>query len=372
LAEQLNRVSQARPRTLLVVSLSIATIVGSAILTVPVNADPRPTLAEVQRRVDELHDQASEANERYNGAAETLTEIERRLTAAESDAKRQEGRVKKLTADMGGFAAATYRAGGIDPTVQAMLADDPDDFLARSSVIDAFATQQAEQLIAVAAERQQLEQKRLLVDEERSRQAAIKAVLTAEKRKVDDLLAEQEELLAKLTAEEKARLAREREKARLAALAERDEAAQRISRGPSTGDSSTSTGSTPAPNVPASGRAAIAVEAALSKIGAPYVYGTAGPDTFDCSGFTSWAWAQAGVSLSHSSRVQATQGTRVSVSQLQPGDILFYDSPVSHVAMYIGDGMVVHASNPRTDVTTAPMYQAGGSAKPFAGAMRPG
>jgi cell wall-associated NlpC family hydrolase len=371
LAEQLNRVRQARPKTLLVVGLSVATIVGGAILTVPVNADPRPTLAEVQRQVDELHDLASEANERYNAAAETLTEIERQLTSAESDAKRQEARVKKLTADMGGFAAATYRAGGLDPTVQAMLADDPDDFLARSSVIDAFATQQAEQLIAVAAERQQLEQKRLLVDEERSRQAAIKAVLTAEKKSVDDLLAEQEELLAKLTAEEKARLAREREKARLAALAERDEAAQRISRGPSTGGGG-STDTTPAPNVPASGRAAIAVKAALSKIGAPYVYGTAGPDTFDCSGFTSWAWAQAGVSLSHSSRVQATQGTRVSVSQLQPGDILFYDSPVSHVAMYIGDGMVVHASNPRTDVTTAPMYQAGGSAKPFAGAMRPG
>jgi peptidoglycan DL-endopeptidase CwlO len=369
LAEQLTRVSQARPKPLLVVGLSIATILGGVVLTTPVAADPKPTLAEVQRRVDELHDQASEANERYNGAAETLTEIERRLSAAERDAKRQEARVNELTREMGGFAAATYRAGGLDPTVHAMLADDPDEFLARSSVMDAFATQQAEQLTAVAAERQQLEQKRLIVDEERSRQAAIKAVLTAEKKKVDGLLAEQEELLAKLTAEQKARLAREREQARLAALAERDEAAERISRAePSTGGG----GSTPAPNVPASGRAAIAVKAALSKIGAPYVYGTAGPNTFDCSGFTSWAWAQAGVSLSRSSRAQAAQGTRVSVSQLQPGDILFYDSPVSHVAMYIGDGMVVHASNPRTDVTTAPMYQAGGSAKPFAGAMRPG
>ena len=265
---------------------------------------------------------------------------------------------------MGGYAAATYRAGGLDPTVQAMLAEDPDDFLARSSVIDAYATQQAEQLDAVAAERQQLEQKRLIVDEERSRQAAITAVLAAEKKTVDRLVAEQEELLAKLTAEEKAKLAREQERARLAALAERDEASSRISRG--------SSSSTPAPNVPASGRAAVAVQAALSKIGAPYVYGTAGPNTFDCSGFTSWAWARAGVSLSRSSRAQAAQGTRVSVSQLRPGDILFYDSPVSHVAMYIGNGMVVHASNPRTDVTTAPMYQAGGSAKPFAGAMRPG
>jgi peptidoglycan DL-endopeptidase CwlO len=275
-------------------------MVGGLALSAPVSADPKPTLAEVQRRVDELHGQAEEASERYNVATETLAEIERRLTAAENDAQRQEARVQKLTADMGGFAAATYRAGGLDPTVQAMLAEDPDDFLARSSVIDAYATQQAEQLNAVAAERQQLEQKRLIVDEELSRQAAIKAVLAAEKKTVDSLVAEQEELLAKLTAEEKARIAREQERARLAALAERDEVSERISRS-----------STPAPNVPASGRAAIAVRAALSKIGAPYVYGTAGPNTFDCSGFTSWAWAQAGVSLSHSSSVQATQGTRV-------------------------------------------------------------
>jgi peptidoglycan DL-endopeptidase CwlO len=361
LAEQLCQTGRARPKFVAVAAISVITIVCGLALSAPVSADPKPTLAEVQRRVDELHGQAEEASERYNAATETLAEIERRLTAAENDAQRQEARVQKLTADMGGFAAATYRAGGLDPTVQAMLAEDPDDFLARSSVIDAYATQQAEQLNAVAAERQQLEQKRLIVDEELSRQAAIKAVLAAEKKTVDSLVAEQEELLAKLTAEEKARIAREQERARLAALAERDEVSERISRS-----------STPAPNVPASGRAAIAVRAALSKIGAPYVYGTAGPNTFDCSGFTSWAWAQAGVSLSHSSSVQATQGTRVSVSQLQPGDILFYDSPVSHVAMYIGDGMVVHASNPQTDVTTAPMYQAGGSAKPFAGAMRPG
>ncbi len=366
MAEQLIRVGQGRPKTLLIVGLGVATILGAAVLTVPVYADPRPTLAEVQQRVDELHEQASEANERFRGAEETLEDIERSLTAAERDAKRQAARVKTLTAEMGGFAAATYRAGGLDPTVQAMFAEDPDDFLARSAVIDAFATQQTQQLDAVAAERRQLEEKRLIVEEERSRQAAIKAVLTAEKKEVDSLLAEQEELLATLTAEEKARLAREREKARLAALAERDAASERISRG------SSDASSTPAPNVPTSDRAAIAVKAALSKIGYQYVYGGTGPDVFDCSGFTSWAWAQAGVSLSHSSQVQATQGTRVSVSQLQPGDILFYDSPVSHVAMYIGDGMVVHASNPTTDVTTAPMYQAGGSAKPFAGAMRPG
>lgn len=350
MAEQHRRITHAR-RNLLVLGVSAAAVFGGLTMSAPATAEPKPTLDEVRDKLEELEDLAGEANERHNAATELLAEIERRLDSAHNDVQRQEARLLELTADMGGFAAATYRAGGIDPTLQALFADDPADFLARTSIVDAFATQQSEQLAVVATHRRYLEQKKLVADEELGRQEAVRAVLAAEKETLDDLVAEQEELLAKLTAEERARLASEREQA--------------LSRG-------SSAPSAPAADVPASGRAAIAVRAALSKLGYPYVYGGKGPDVFDCSGFTSWAWRQAGVSLSSSSSAQATQGTRVSVSALQPGDILFYGSPVSHVAMYIGNGEVVHASNPRTDVTIAPAMQAGGSRKPFAGAMRPG
>ncbi|MGH8823537.1 MAG: NlpC/P60 family protein [Jiangellaceae bacterium] len=350
MAEQHSRIAHAR-RNLLVLGVSAATLFGGLTLSAPATAEPKPTLDEVRDKVDELDDLAGEANERLNAATELFAEIERRLDSARNDVERHEGKLRELTADMGGFAAATYRAGGVDPTVQALFADDPADFLARTSIIDAFATQQSEQLAVVAVQRQNLEQKKLVAAEELGRQEAVRAVLAEEKKILDGLVAEQEALLAELTAEEHARLAREREQA--------------LSRG-------SSEPSTPTVDVPASGRAAIAVRAALSKLGYPYVYGGKGPDSFDCSGFTSWAWRQAGVSLSSSSSAQASQGTRVSVSALQPGDILFYGSPVSHVAMYIGNGEVVHASNPRTDVTIAPAMQAGGSRKPFAGAMRPG
>ncbi|MGH9250343.1 MAG: NlpC/P60 family protein [Acidimicrobiales bacterium] len=350
MSEHHHRITHAR-RNLLVLGVSAATVFGGLTLTPPATAEPKPTLDEVRDKVDELDHLAGEANERFNAATELLAEIERRLDRARNDVERQQVRLEELTADMGGFAAATYRAGGIDPTVQALFADDPADFLARASIVDAFAAQQTEQLGVVATQRQILEQRKLVADEELSRQDAVLAVLAEEKRTLDDLVAEQKELLAELTAEEQARLAREREQA--------------LSRG-------SSAPSIPVSDVPASGRAAIAVKAALSKLGYPYVYGGKGPDSFDCSGFTSWAWRQAGVSLSSSSSAQANQGTRVSVSALQPGDILFYGSPVSHVAMYIGNGQVVHASNPRTDVTIAPAMQAGGSRKPFAGAMRPG
>ena len=89
--------------------------------------------------------------------------------------------------------------------------------------------------------------------------------------------------------------------------------------------------------------AARAVAAALSKEGARYVYGAAGPSSFDCSGLTSWAWAQAGVSIPRTSGGQAGLPS-VPLSELQPGDLVTYYSPVHHVAMYIGNGQIIHAS----------------------------
>src|SRR5215218_1865764 len=88
----------------------------------------------------------------------------------------------------------------------------------------------------------------------------------------------------------------------------------------------------------------VAVNTALAQLGDPYVWGAAGPDAFDCSGLTMYAYAAAGVSLPHSSSMQSALGTAVSYYDLQPGDLVFFYSPVSHVAMYIGNGQMVHAS----------------------------
>ncbi len=101
-----------------------------------------------------------------------------------------------------------------------------------------------------------------------------------------------------------------------------------------------------APSAPSgSSAAAAAVAAALSREGMSYVYGAAGPSSFDCSGLTSWAWAQAGVSIPRTSGGQAGLPS-VPLSELQPGDLVTYYSPVSHVGMYIGNGQIIHASSP--------------------------
>ena len=89
--------------------------------------------------------------------------------------------------------------------------------------------------------------------------------------------------------------------------------------------------------------AQVAVDTALAQQGKPYEWGGAGPDSFDCSGLTQYAYAAAGISLPHSSRMQSETGTPVSLDALQPGDLVFFYSPVSHVGMYIGNGQMVHA-----------------------------
>ena len=99
-----------------------------------------------------------------------------------------------------------------------------------------------------------------------------------------------------------------------------------------------------------SAAAQVAVDTALAQVGDPYVWGAGGPDAFDCSGLTQYAYSAAGVSLPHSSRMQSQMGASVPVGSLQPGDLLFYYSPTSHVAMYIGNGQMVHASTSGTPV----------------------
>jgi len=101
--------------------------------------------------------------------------------------------------------------------------------------------------------------------------------------------------------------------------------------------------------------AQVAVDTALAQVGDPYVWGAEGPDAFDCSGLTLYAWSAAGVSLPHSSSMQSTVGTAVAYSDLQPGDLVFFYSPVSHVAMYIGDGLIVSAPHSGDVVKVMPI-----------------
>ncbi len=112
------------------------------------------------------------------------------------------------------------------------------------------------------------------------------------------------------------------------------------------------------PAAPGSGGAAVAIQAALTRVGSPYSWGAEGPGAFDCSGLVKWAFQQAGIELPHSSYAQAAGGQAVSTDQMQPGDVVSYYSDASHVGIYIGDGMMVHASTFGKPVVVAPVNNA--------------
>ena len=111
-------------------------------------------------------------------------------------------------------------------------------------------------------------------------------------------------------------------------------------------------------SAPPDGEGMAAVQAALTRIGSPYSWGAAGPSAFDCSGLVMWAFGQAGVNLPHSSQALAQGGQAVSMDQMEPGDLITYYSDASHVGIYIGDGMMVHASTYGTPVRVAPVNNA--------------
>jgi cell wall-associated NlpC family hydrolase len=116
-----------------------------------------------------------------------------------------------------------------------------------------------------------------------------------------------------------------------------------------------------------SSAARTAVQFALSQVGKPYVFGAAGPGSYDCSGLTMAAWAKAGVSLPHSAAGQYSYGHHVSRADLRPGDLVFFYQPIGHVTIYIGDGMMVSAPTEGENVSVVPLSAFDGS---YTGATR--
>jgi cell wall-associated NlpC family hydrolase len=333
-------------------------------------AEPRLTIGQVQRRVDDLNRKAEIATERYNDARVELADEQQKLASVQDRLKRQQATVDALRGTMGDLASARYRSGGIDATVQLLLSDSPDVFLDRASSLDQISKRQSDSLRKITVAQQDLSLARLAVAQELGRLAELKKQAQDQKRTIEANLAEAEELLNSLKAEERARLVKAAREARARALAQarasRSEARNSDNGGGSGGGGGGGGDDTPSYNGPASGRAAVAVRTAYAQLGDPYVWGAGGPGSFDCSGLTAYAWRAAGVSLPHSSRAQAGSGRHVSRSQLRPGDLVFFYSPISHVGIYIGGGRMIHAPHPGASVEISSI-----STMPYSGAVRP-
>ena len=350
-----------RPTSPLFRSLSVA---GAAALIVGLSATsgqavpgaPSPsaptTSAQATAQLRAFNEQFEKVTEQYNDARILLTKrtaqaktASAKATAAAKTVSTFRGRIKQLV-------ASESRS---DPfgTFGAMLSSDsPGDFMSQASIIDVVSSRRA--AVLTEASKASTAAAKAAKDAKAAQAAAAKLThdLSAKRTQLAKQAAQSKSLLDRLSASERQTFLDSQ--AAPVDRASRDETRTAPSAG------------APTVNVPASGGAATAVAAARSKLGSAYVWAASGPSTFDCSGLTMWAWAQAGVSLPHSSSMQYSSGPKVSASSLQPGDLVFYGSPIHHVALYVGGGQVIHAPQTGDVVRYASVDM-----MPIVGAVRP-
>ncbi len=292
-------------------------------------APSKPSVDEVKAKVDKLYEEAEHATEKYNGAKEKQETLQKQIGNLQDTVARGQGKLNDLRDDLGSMATAQYRNGGVDASIQLFLSSDPDDYLDKASTLDQLSTKQTEALDDIQSKQRSLEQKREEARTKLDDLADTRKELGSKKEKIQGKLSEARDLLNTLTAEQRAAMEAEEARANRAA-------ADRVDLGS---------------GVPASQRASAALSAAQSKIGSPYVWGATGPNSFDCSGLTSWAYAQAGASLPRTSQAQANAGTRIgSTSALQPGDLVLFYGDLHHIGLYAGNGQILHAPKPGASV----------------------
>ena len=321
--------------------LGVTAIVAIGLVPVsPAQADP--DIKDVEAKVDRLYHEAEQASERYNDAKIDLDDLRKDLAALRADEQRQTDKLAAVRDEVADSILRGYQGESISTVGQVVVSDDPGAFLGQLSTMAGFNDLQDGMFDEYSTELQALDLRRAATAERVQEIAETTDQLEAEKSTIDAKLADAKDLLADLEAEERESLLETESSSR------------------------SSTARMPAA-APASGRAAAAVSYAMAQVGDAYVYGATGDDAFDCSGLTMRAWGAAGVALPHSSSAQYGSGARISASALQPGDLVFYYSPISHVGIYIGNGMIAHAANPGTGVNVAGLYS-----MPYVGAVRPG
>lgn len=332
-------------------SFAALTLAGGLLLSGSPAALADPTTVDGARaQLAQLEQEQSDLDAQYTAVQVKMDQSQKALDDARNDAVTEQAKVAALKVEVSQIALQQYRSSGLDTTTQLLVADDVQSFLNGLSTMQKANDNTAALLQDYQSAQADLADLQKSMEAQTQEISAQQASLLNLKNQSDAKVAAAQSLLDKLTAQQRAELA-----AKQAAAA----AAQQT-------DASRSTARTPIATVPGgSDRARIAMNFALSQVGKPYVRGGTGPSAYDCSGLTMVAYAQAGIGLPRTSQAQYGVGQPVSLSQLQPGDLVFYYSGISHVGIYIGGGMIVHASNPRTGVTTASV-----TSMPFMGGRR--
>jgi cell wall-associated NlpC family hydrolase len=359
---------------------------------VPAGADPiadkKAQAAELARTIDAKGEAVSRLAEQVNQARLNAAGLTAKLSRAQADMAAGQRHAAEVRSRLMDQVVASYVRGGRSMELTSPVGDGFDVAVQRTYVATMTSGEKdaLDQLRAVHLE---------LVEERAKLEAAAKAAadslaqVAGSQREAARAVADEQAALGKVKGDLASLVAAEQERqaAAQAARAQAEQAARQARQAQEAAAAAAAHHASPPPIVggllsrvpapsakrpaptveaPVAPGAAGAVEEARRQLGKPYVYGAAGPDSFDCSGLTMWAWGHAGVSMSHSAAAQYGEFPHVSTDSLQPGDLIFYGSPIHHVGMYVGGGQMIEASHTGTPVRYASIWRSD-----MVGASRP-
>ena len=344
----------------LVIATMAALIAPGLAIADPI-ADKQAEAAQLDAQINDNANKLGVLNEQINSAQNELDQANAAIKTADELVAAAKAKTKELHAEVARRAAAVYTQSGSNSGVEGLDSQNAQDLSTREKYSSLAAERDQQIVTDLAKAKEEVTLRK--ADAEKARQTAQdqQDAVQAQKDKLAAGQADLEALQSKVKGElavlvqqaENERKAREAEAARVAFAEQVANAAKVTAR-------SSAVSATPPPT---SGKVGAVIAYAYAQLGKPYCYAGVGPDCFDCSGLSMMAWAQAGVTMSHGSYDQMASFPSVSMDQLQPGDLVFWDG---HVGIYVGNGSVLHAPHTGTVVQITPIWSG------VIGAVRPG
>ncbi len=292
---------------------------------------PKPNLTTLVAQAKQLEFQINALSEQYDGLRIQLSRAQANAKIAQNAASRGAAALAVGQQAVAQLAAANYMNSGLDPTFQALTTGDPQQFLSQASAISELDQSSGMKVNTLSNEVTQALRDKQTADQQVTQVNALEAQMNAKKKVID----------AKIDQVNSAAM-----KQAMAVF--------------------TQTGQYPDISIPTANTVgAQALQAALTRLGDPYVWGAAGPGQFDCSGLVVWAYAQEGIALPHYTGSLWNSGVHVARDDLEPGDLVFFFADISHVGIYIGNGMMIDAPDFGEVVRVEPVYWSA-----FVGAVR--
>ena len=326
--------------------VSAGLLAGGLIITVGTTAGaaPKPTLSEVQAKLQKLTNQEQVLDQRYDQMKQDLSQANQRLKLVNQETARYQARFEAMRKQVARIAAQAYENGQLTSVAALLTSDDPQSVLDQGSILMELSSANSAQMTEFIKAAQQLESAQQAARNAKAAIITLQGRLNGQRTVLVKTIDQQKKLLAQLTPVQQAPV------------------------GP--GGGSSGGGGTPPPvyKGPTNTQAEKVVAFVYAQIGKPYVFGASGPNSYDCSGLTSAAWASVGISIPRTSQEQWAGLPHVPTSDMQPGDILVFNG-AGHVGIYVGGGMMIDA--PHTGLDVQKVALSGWYASTLDGVVRP-